>query len=268
MPAVPDYALLDRAGAAGMVFFPRPDRSPAPPGSADYAIEVEPGVRLGARLYTAATEAPTVLYFHGNGEVVGDHDEIAPLYAEIGLNLFVVDFRGYGRSTGRPAFATLVRDAGPLCEAFHRILDELGHAPERLVMGRSLGAQPALEVAARNAHRFLGLIVESGAGNLRRMVARLGLDESHGEGRALVEAHEAKVRSIALPALLIHGERDELVPLAYAAELYGLLEGVERQLVVIPGAGHNDLLWLGRDQYFEAIQGFSRRVTRAHEGQG
>ena len=149
--AEPDYALADRLGAGGMVFFPRRDDSPAPPGAFDHAIEVAPGVVLGARLYLVGAGAPTILYFHGNGEVVSDHDDVAELYREVGVNLFVVAFRGYGRSTGRPAFASLVSDAGPVVERFHAILDAQQFSGMRLVMGRSLGTQTALEVAANHA---------------------------------------------------------------------------------------------------------------------
>jgi pimeloyl-ACP methyl ester carboxylesterase len=56
--------------------------------------------------------------------------------------------------------------------------------------------------------------------------------------------------------LQIHGEQDELVPLRTAHELGALLEGASHTLVTIPGAGHNDLLWLGRERYFEAIRAF------------
>ena len=119
-------------------------------------------------------------------------------------------------------------------------------------MGRSLGSQPALEVAARDGDRFHGVIIESGGGSIRRMLDRLGLAGSE-EGERLAAAHEAKIRSIRLPALLLHGEYDNL---DRAAELHDLLAGTQRDLVVIPGAGHNDILWLGQRQYFEAIRSF------------
>lgn len=248
----PDYALLDREGAAATMFYPRPDRVPPPPGATDHAIEVEPGVTVGARFYITDPSRPSVLYFHGNGEIASDHDGIAPLYAAIGLNLFVAEFRGYGRSTGQPSAAALVADAHPVATYFHHALDEQRFAEPRFIMGRSLGAHPALELAATASMRFRGLIIESGAGDLRRMLDRLGLLDTE-LGIQLAVAHEAKVRSIRLPTLLIHGEWDELVPLAAAEALSGLLSAAPHNLTLIPGAGHNDLLWAGREQYFEAI---------------
>ena len=66
---------------------------------------------MGARFYASERSRPTLLYFHGNGEIASDHDDIAPLDHEIGLNLFVAEFRGYGSSGGRPSVAGLIADA-------------------------------------------------------------------------------------------------------------------------------------------------------------
>lgn len=252
----PAYDLIDRAGLGSLLFYPRPDPSPPPEGAIDLSFEVDAGVRLGARFYPFDRSWPTILYFHGNGEVAGDHDTIAQFYGQIGVNLLVCEFRGYGRSSGIPTFAALVADGGHAAASFHDFLDANGFAPSRFVMGRSLGANPALEVAANHASGFRGFILESGAGNIRRLAARAGLDVTEGAGLDLVEAHETKLRSIRLPGLLIHGEQDELIPLSTAAELYQLLEATERELVVIPGAGHNDILWVGHGPYFAAIKAF------------
>jgi pimeloyl-ACP methyl ester carboxylesterase len=259
-----DYGLLDRAGADRLAFYPRPERRPAPAGATDYQVEVEPGVSLGARLYAAGPELPTILYFHGNGEVVPDHDGLAPYYTRAGANLFVFEFRGYGTSNGRPTFATLVFDAGKIVTFFHATLDELGFSGCRLVMGRSLGAHSALEVAANAADRIAGLIIESGAGDVRRFLARLGVDPSvDGKARQLAEGHEAKVRGITLPALIIHGAEDELVPVSRATELQSMLGTPSPEMLIIPGAGHNDLTWVAAREYFGAIGTFVARVCGA-----
>jgi pimeloyl-ACP methyl ester carboxylesterase len=142
---------------------------------------------------------------------------------------------------------------------FHAVLDELQFSGPRFVMGRSLGSHPALEVAANAADRFHGLIIESGAASLRRIVSYMGGALSAEEAAALSDAHEAKIRSIRAPALIIHGERDDLVPIATAEELYALLAGADRDFVRIPHAGHNDLLYIGLDAYFGSIARFLRR---------
>jgi pimeloyl-ACP methyl ester carboxylesterase len=231
---------------------------PPPEGAEDLAFEVADGVALGARFYPVDPALPTILYFHGNGEVASDHDGIAPMYHASGANLLVCEFRGYGRSSGRPTFASLIADALPAAAAFHAFLDEHGFTASRFVMGRSMGANPALEIAA-NAPGFNGFIIESGAGNIRRLLARAGFDASDQAANDLMAAHESKLRAIELPGLLIHGQEDELIPLPYAAELYNLLENSASGLVVIPNAGHNDILWVGHQEYFAAISAFIAR---------
>ena len=106
MPDGPDYTLLDRDGLSAQLFFPRPDPSPTPQGASDHDVDVGGDVTIAGRRYVVDEAAPTIVYFHGNGEVIGDHDGLAPLYHSIGVNLFVFEFRGYGRSTGTPTATT------------------------------------------------------------------------------------------------------------------------------------------------------------------
>ena len=74
-PDTADYSLLDEAGAALTMFYPRTDLYPPTNGASDHFIEVEPGVRLGARLYGVDPAWPTLLFFHGNGEIASDYDD-------------------------------------------------------------------------------------------------------------------------------------------------------------------------------------------------
>jgi len=256
-----DISLIDRMELAVPLFYPREDRSPAPPGAADSLLPVAAGVAIGARHYVVDPALPTVLYFHGNGEVVGDHDDVAPLYHRAGLNLFVVDYRGYGRSGGRPSFASLIGDAHPIASLFHATLDERGMTGPRFLMGRSLGGYPAVELAARRPDGFRGLILESAAANLRRLVARFVGPVPPEVIEPLIAANDAKIASISLPTLMLHGERDELIPLSHATGIHDLLQVKDRSLVVIPGVGHNDILWGGMPQYFAAIAAFVQRQT-------
>lgn len=256
----PDYGLLDRIGAGSMAFFPRPDPGPPPEGATDHRIEVAPGVEAAARFYRLGAEHPTLLYFHGNGEVVGDHDRFVHLFHEHGLNLFVAEYRGYGKSGGAPSMEALAADARPIAARFHALLDEEGYGPRRFAMGRSMGASPALEIAARAPDRFLGVVIESGAAGVRGMLERFGL-AGREEALRLIAAHEAKIRSIRLPTMQLHGELDDLVPMSSAAELYGLLEDAPaRELVIIPSGNHNTILWVGREPYMAAL----RRFVDAH----
>lgn len=256
--AQPDYSLIDRTEVGRMIFYPRMDRTPPPPGALDYPIEVAPGVQVGSRFYPADPAFPTILYFHGNGEVVPDYDDTAELYHRAGANLWVADYRGYGASGGSPTFAALVADAHPVAARFHQVLDKGGYNARRFVMGRSLGSHPAVELAARAPDHLAGLIIESGAANLRRLMRFFGYGEPAGEVADLVDRHRAKIASIRLPSLVMHGERDELIPVEHAIEFYEGLTADPKELVIIAGAGHNDILWIGLQQYFAAIAQFVR----------
>ena len=107
-----DYSVLDRPEVLLFLFHPRTE----PPGSAvqatrserliavekDILIPVEEDVVIGARFHMAKRSGANILFFHGNGEIVADYDELGPVYNQLGMNLLAVDYRGYGRSTGNP----------------------------------------------------------------------------------------------------------------------------------------------------------------------
>ena len=227
-------------------------------------IDVEPGVRVFARFFQQARPgAPDDPVLPRHGEIVGEHERWVHLYYESGLNLFVAEFRGYGKSGGISSLHALVADALPVAEYFHRTLDEQGFDRRRFVMGRSMGASPALAIAARAPEGFDGLVIESGAAGVRGMLERNRLAESE-EARQLVAAHEAKVRSIRLPTMQLHGEIDLLVPVENAHELYEMLEGAPaRRLEFIERAGHNDILWRGQVRYMELLREFVAEYGRA-----
>jgi hypothetical protein len=109
---VPDYVALDVPEVLLRLFHPRPESAlfNPPTFAQELLIPVDPGVAIGARFYAAGTEAPTLLFFHGNGEIVADYEDLGPLYTRQGLNFFPVDYRGYGRSTGTPTVTAMMRD--------------------------------------------------------------------------------------------------------------------------------------------------------------
>src|SRR3990172_9175863 len=97
----PDRTWMNRPELLQLLFHPRQAHWPPPPNAQDYPVLVEPGLWISTRLYLADRSCPTILYFHGNGEIVADHDEVAPLYLRERLNLLVTDYRGDGASGGK-----------------------------------------------------------------------------------------------------------------------------------------------------------------------
>jgi hypothetical protein len=256
----PDYAILDRPEILARLFHPRREWTDKPAGKGhDLDIPVAPDQTIGARAHMVSVGDPTLLFFHGNGEIVADYDELGPLFSERGLNLLVVDYRGYGRSSGRPSVSAMMADC-------HRILDFCGDwlkenacSGPLIVMGRSLGSASALELAANYPDRINGLIIESGfayAAPLLRLLGvdleRLGFDETAGF------ANLDKIKTYSGPTLIIHAEHDHIIPYSDSEALFKASPAAAKQHIMIPGANHNDIFLRGADVYLDAVQQFCR----------
>jgi pimeloyl-ACP methyl ester carboxylesterase len=254
LPRQPDYSVLDRPEILQVIFYPRREWTPPPAGASDFMVEVEPGVSVSCRFYPSTAGGPCMLYFHGNGEIACDHDWIAPFYNREGIGLFVADYRGYGRSDGTPTFARVTADAHPIFSFFLETARSSGPGESLFVMGRSLGSHSAVELASRHGELLSGLIVESGAPNPARLARRFGLSSERLED--LEKTVSDRIRSIELPALIIHGERDSLIPVSAGIALHREIGSQDKHLVIIPGADHNDIMLVGTEQYFAAIRDF------------
>jgi len=252
----PDYSLLDQPQVLQYIFYPREDWTPPPPSASDYLVPVDEGVSISCRFYPANTGSPCILYFHGNGEVACDYDGIAPLYNHEDISLFIADYRGYGRSGGWPTFADVTADAHPIFNFFVNTVRSLSHNGPLFLMGRSLGTHSVLELASHYPELLSGLIVESGSANMARLLRFLTTPVDPDRLKKLEEAIAAKVRSITLPLLIIHGEWDNLIPPSHAYYLFDTVGSKAKRLEIIPGAGHNDIMLVGIDQYFSAIKEF------------
>lgn len=254
---MPDYFLLDQPGLLRFLFFPRKDFTPCPQNAFDLFVPVEKDVFISCRFYAGKNTWPWILYFHGNGEVVSDYDDLAPFYQQKELNLAVVDYRGYGASGGTPTFAKLIKDAHCLLKAVSKELTKKGGRQDLWVMGRSLGSVSALELAYHYPDKIKGLIIESGFASVARLIRHLGLPSPGPDLTQFEQECLEMVRKISVPTLIIHGEYDSLVPLQEARDLFAHLGTNQKQLVIIPNADHNDIMFVGLTQYFNAIQRFT-----------
>jgi pimeloyl-ACP methyl ester carboxylesterase len=261
-----DYTVLDRPEILQFIFYPRRDWLPAPRGASDFLVPVEEGVSISCRFYPAGGSSPCILYFHGNGEVACEHDWIAPLFNGEGISLFVADYRGYGLSDGVPSFANVTADAHSICSFFLEKARPSGQGVPLFVMGRSLGSHCAVELAFHYPERFRGLIVESGSSNITRLLELFGLTSER--LTSLGEAIRGRLRSITLPALIIHGEWDSLIPLDEAIKLHEDIGSQEKRLVIMPGADHNSIMAVGMEQYLAAVKEFVFGHSRATDKDG
>jgi alpha-beta hydrolase superfamily lysophospholipase len=250
------YTALDRPELVRFVFYPRQWHSSPLKNATDYVVPVGGGVSITCRFYVKDKDSPSILYFHGNGEVVSDHDYVAPLYNDRGINLFVADYRGYGASTGSPNFSSMVEDAHPIFDAFLGVLSDGGYTGKVFVMGRSLGSVSAIELASEYPEKISGLIIESGFASTVRLMTRLGFPQEYLGIQDAGFPNLTKIRTIALPTLIIHGERDSLIPFEEGQDLYENAAAQEKRILVIPDGDHNTLLMEGMAEYFKAIEEF------------
>lgn len=249
------YAEIDRSDLLRYLFYPRRQHGKARDGAFDLAVDVAENITIVCRAYPSGVKNPWILYFHGNGEVVSDYDGIAPLYKERGLNLLVADYRGYGASGGSPTFTDMVVDAGKIFESVCNQLGKENESGKWFVMGRSLGSISALELAASYPDRLSGIIVESGFISIDRLIKHLGMP-SPADLSPLEKAYRQLAEEINLPALVIHGQWDRLVPPEQGNELFQALGSEEKNIVIIPRADHNDIMFVDSQKYMDAIAGF------------
>jgi pimeloyl-ACP methyl ester carboxylesterase len=251
--------VLDRPEILQAIFHPRPEYAPhpGPPGVRSLSIDVEPGISMGARLYVSDRSGPAVIYWHGNGEIAADYDGLAPLYAAPGITLLVIDYRGYGTSDGTPTCSNLLSDAVAAFQALQELWNQHDLSPSDLyLMGRSLGSAAAIEVAYSFPDGAAGLIVESGFADTFALLSRLGIKISGADESRDGFNNATKMEHVTMPALVIHGERDVLIPAQDGEELFRRCSAEDKRLLLIPGAGHNDLMLVGRGLYMESILTF------------
>jgi alpha-beta hydrolase superfamily lysophospholipase len=257
-----DYSSLDQPFLLQFIFYPRKDFTPCPKNAFDLSVAVGDNVSISCRFYTGHREWPWILYFHGNGEVVSDYDEISPFYHQKKMNLVVADYRGYGVSGGTPTLTDLVHDAHVI---FHGVREELSRRKFRKdlwVMGRSLGSIAALELASHRQEEMKGLIIESGFPSVVRIMFHLGVPAQVMGLEKIEQESLERLKKIFLPTLIIHGDQDSLVPLENAKAIYQHLGAQEKELLVIPSATHNDIMIVGFKDYFNALQQFVEKTDR------
>jgi len=260
-----DYSPLDQPFLRQFIFYPRKDFAPCPGDAFDLLVSVAEGVSISCRFYIGQPEWPWVLFFHGNGEVVSDYDEISSFYHQREMNLVVADYRGYGASGGTPTLADLVQDAHIIFKEVRRELARRNLQKDLWVMGRSLGSISGLELAYHYQKEMQGLIIESGFPSVVRLITHLGIPVNDVDLEKFDRECLERIKRIFLPSLIIHGQQDTLVPLQNAKDLHEHLGTGDKEILIIPSATHNDIMITGFQKYFEALQRFVERTDKREQ---
>jgi len=256
-----DYSEIDsNPELLSLIFYSRKGLDACPPYAYDSLIKVSDDTDISCRFYSEEPTNPWILYFHGNGEIASDYDDIAPFYLQRKLNLVVADYRGYGLSSGTPSLMTMLNDCYPIFSAVHNEILRRGYTRKLWLMGRSLGSLSALELASSHPDEIKGLVLESGfvsiVSILKHLFITLLPDEGYSE--QIEKEALAQAGKIFLPALVIHGDQDTLVPFQEARKLYEGLGSSRKRLLIIPNAGHNTIIFANPNLYFGAISEFIR----------
>lgn len=265
-----DYSALDVPEVLMFLFHPRQEWSfwPFRSSANDILIPVEGDISVGARFHLAVDEAaPNILFFHGNGEIVADYDDMGRVYTDMGLSFLAVDYRGYGRSSGKPTVSAMMRDCHEIYRFVRQWLDRNGRKGPFLVMGRSLGSASALELAAHYGPAIDGLVVESGFAHATPLLELLGVNARRlGFREEEGFRNTDKMHGFPNPVLIIHAENDHIIPFSDAQELFDAATSPDKTLVRIRGADHNTLLDRGFREYMAAVKAFSNRVQEKTAG--
>ncbi len=196
----------------------------------------------------AGPSQPVMLWCHGNaGNISHRLGNMRELFHR-GLSILIFDYRGYGRSTGTISESGMYQDA---LRSYDYLVQQRRIAPERIIMfGRSLGSSVATEVAVQRTTG--GLIIEGAFPSIQAMAdhhyfglpAQWFVDVKF----PLVE----KVPKLRVPLLMLHGDRDEVVPAKLGRQVFDLAPE-PKTWQVISGAGHNDVPYVGGEAYFQVI---------------
>ena len=201
----------------------------------------------------------SLIMAHGNAGNLGDRKQwLARLREEIPVNLFMFDYRGYGKSAGAPSEEGCYRDAEA---AYDWMKTQTPNAPI-VAHGHSLGGAVMIELACRRS--LAGLIVESSFTHARDMAKLMfGPVPVHWLS-SMKWASVDKVVKLSLPKLFLHGDVDRVIPFELGQELYARAAEPKR-FVALAGVDHNDTFLAGGDSYYAALRDFIFSIKAAHE---
>jgi uncharacterized protein len=238
----------------GMVFYPMRtlQATPADWGLAyeDVALTTADGVEIHGWLIPHPQATHTLLFFHGNAGNISHRGDSVSIFNRLGLSVLIIDYRGYGRSSGTPSEAGLYLDADA---AWRYLVKDRGIEPGRIILfGRSLGASVAADLASR-VHPG-GTILESGFSSARDMARHL----YPGLHRVLYRRFDLdaaeRLSQAAGPVLVLHSPHDEIVPYALGRRLFEAAPE-PKEFVDLVG-GHNGGFLASQPEYERRLAGF------------
>jgi fermentation-respiration switch protein FrsA (DUF1100 family) len=252
--------LFERAN----LYFPmrRIEATPGDIGLAyeDVSLKTSDGVSIHGWFIPAPGSKKGILFFHGNAGNISHRLDTIRIFHELGLNTLIIDYRGYGRSEGRPGEKGIYLDA----EAAYRYMSSRpGIDPASLIaFGRSLGGAVAVELSTRKP--LAAVIVEStfsstaaiGKELLPYLPVRLLVTQRYDS--------LSKVGKITIPKLFIHSLDDEMIPFSHGERLFAA--AAEPKTLHVMRGSHNDAFLLPGSHYIENVRSFVETLSISEPG--
>jgi fermentation-respiration switch protein FrsA (DUF1100 family) len=246
------------------IYFPSREieATPASVGLAydDVYFMTTDGVRLNGWFVPGPGSEPdshaVMIWFHGNAGNIGHRVEnLLRFHDELGVSVFIFDYREYGRSEGSVSEEGTYRDAEAALDV---VKSRTGLPAARILyFGRSLGAAVAVELALKAPPR--ALILETPMTSIREMARTHYPYLPVGPLIRTEYDSLAKIGKIRVPLLILHGDRDEIVPIDQGRRLFEAANP-PKEFYAIPGASHNDTYVVGGPPYWEAWKRFLARL--------
>jgi hypothetical protein len=249
------------------IFFPQQaiEKTPANFGVAFEEVwlpvsQTEPETRLhGWWMPVQNASSPVLLYLHGNGVNIGANAAHAHRFHQMGFNVLLIDYRGYGLSGGGfPSEDKVYQDAEV---AWQHLVSDRQISPERIMIyGHSLGGAVAIDLALRHPDAA-GLIVQSSFTSVKDVIDRIGQYALFPVDLLLTQRFQSiqKVPRLQLPVLFIHGMADSEIPADMSESLYAAAPPPKR-LWLVPEAGHNNVADVSGQAYFRVIEEFTNSI--------
>ena len=203
----------------------------------------------------SASGRPVIYWLHGNaGNLTHRYDSLVKL-TQLGADVLIIDYRGYGRSEGAPSEDGIYRDARA---GWDYLVNTRGVGPQRIVLfGKSLGAAPAIELATHV--QPAGLIIEAAFTSIPDMVGAVAPLVPRFCVRTKMDSID-RIGRITQPKLFTHSRDDQIIPFALGRRLYEAAAEPKR-FYEMRGAGHNNMHDLGGEAYWNAIEAFVRECV-------
>ena len=222
-------------------------------GAEDVWLNTRDGVRIHAWYVRRPEVRLATLHLHGNAGNITLRGVVAEEIVNAGSSVLLLEYRGFGKSDGKPTEEGLYADA----DAGYDWLLQAGYSPDRIIIhGESLGTAAAVELASRR--RCAGLILESPFSSAADVAARI----LPGVGRFVISGLDSvqRIPLVKAPILIIHGDQDEVISIELGRKLFAAAPE-PKEFWTVPGATHNELHQAAGPAFRHRLEAFYKKVA-------